>query len=201
MTTHNVRSNRAYPNDALRRRVSELKVAKAGRSKDAVAARRERFVEAMLANGENQTKAAEAVGYKPGNAARIAGTRLMKDTAIRRMLAASRAEALSAAKVEAGEVILSAARQIRFDPRKLVNGRGKPKALRQLDEDTALALSSVEVDGLKVRVDRGGAQERLMKHLGLFEKDNQQKPAGVVVHKPGVRTVVFVEPLTDTRKG
>jgi hypothetical protein len=39
-----------------------------------------------------------------------------------------------------------------------------------------------------------------MKHLGLFKKDNQQKPAGTVVHPPGVRTVVF-EPIPETRKG
>ena len=26
-----------------------------------------------------------------------------------------------------------------------------------------------------------------MKHLGLFKQDNQQKPAGTVVHPPGVK--------------
>lgn len=184
-----------------RRRGSNRDTApKAGRSQGAVAARRERFVEAMLANGENQTKAAEAVGYKPGNAARIAGTRLMKDPAIRRMLAERRAETLRAAKVEAQEVILSAARQIRFDPRKLVDGRGKPKSLHKLDDDTALAISSIEINGVKVRVDRGGAQERLMKHLGLFNEDNAQQPPGAIVHVPGARTVVF-EKIPPTRKG
>jgi hypothetical protein len=64
--------------------------------------------------------------------------------------------------------------------------------LHQLDEDTALALSAeLEMNGVKVKVDRGAAREQLMKHLGLFKKDNSQKPAGVVVHQPGVRTVVL----------
>jgi phage terminase small subunit len=108
---------------------------------------------------------------------------------------------MNKAKLKSDEVILSAARQIRFDPRKLVDEKGKVKALHELDEDTALALSvEAEIEGVKVKVDRNGAQERLMKHLGLFKKDNQQKPAGVVVHPPGVRTVVF-EPIPKTRKG
>jgi hypothetical protein len=56
------------------------------------------------------------------------------------------------------------------------------------------------MNGVKVKVDRGGAQERLMKHLGLFKEDNLQKPPGAVVHAEGVRTVTF-EPIPKTRKG
>jgi hypothetical protein len=118
------------------------------------------------------------------------------------MLKERRAEVVNKAKLESDEVILSAVRQIRFDPRKLVDEKGSLKPMRELDEDTALALS-VEAelpDGSKVKVDRSGAQERLMKHLGLFKQDNAQKPQGVVVHAPGVRTVEF-EPIPKTRKG
>jgi hypothetical protein len=79
---------------------------------------------------------------------------------------------------------VSAARMIRFDPRELLKANGKAKGLHALDEETALALTSIEVEGLKVRVDRGTAREQLMKHLGLFKEDNSQKP-GVEVHVPG----------------
>jgi phage terminase small subunit len=172
------------------------------RSTKARAHSRQLWVEAMIANGGNQTQAAITAGHKPGEAARRAGIRYAQDPMVASMLEERRAEVVTKAKLESDEVILSAARQIRFDPRKLVDEKGKVKAWHELDEDTALALSvEAEIEGVKVKVDRGGAQERLMKHLGLFKKDNQQKPAGVVVHKPGVRTVVFVEPLTDTRKG
>jgi phage terminase small subunit len=150
----------------------------------------------------SQTQAAITAGHKPGEAARRAGIRYAQDPLAARMLEERRAEVVNKAKLESDEVILSAVRQIRFDPRKLVDEKGSLKPMRELDEDTALALS-VEAelpDGSKVKVDRSGAQERLMKHLGLFKKDNQQKPAGTVVHPPGVRTVVF-EPIPETRKG
>jgi hypothetical protein len=88
---------------------------------------------------------------------------------------------------------------IRFDPRELLKANGKAKGLHALDEETALALTSIEVEGLKVRVDRGTAREQLMKHLGLFKEDNSQKP-GVEVQVPGLRKVVF-EPIPKTRKG
>jgi hypothetical protein len=42
-------------------------------------------------------------------------------------------------------------------------------------------------------------REQLMKHLGLFEKDNRQQPPGAVVHPPGVR--IEFTPILKTRKG
>jgi phage terminase small subunit len=154
----------------------------------------------MIANGGNQTQAAITAGHKPGEAARRAGIRYAQDPVAARLLEERRAEVVNKAKLKSDEVILSAARQIRFDPRKLVDEKGKVKALHELDEDTALALSSVEINGVKIKVDRSGAQERLMKYLGLFKQDNAQKPQGVVVHAPGVRTVEF-EPIPKTREG
>jgi phage terminase small subunit len=125
----------------------------------------------MIANGGNQTQAAITAGHKPGAAARRARHPIAQDPMAASMLEERRAEVVTKAKLESDEVILSAARQIRFDPRKLVDDKGRPKGLHELDEDTALALSLVEMNGVKVKVDRGGAQERLMKHLGLFKKD------------------------------
>jgi hypothetical protein len=69
-----------------------------------------------------------------------------------------------------------------------VKANGKPKGLHELDAETALALTPIEVEGLKVRVDRGTARKQLMKHLGLFKENNSQQP-GVEVHVPGVRKV------------
>jgi hypothetical protein len=107
---------------------------------------------------------------------------------------------LEAARIEADEVILSAACAIRFDPRKLVeNGQVKP--IEEWDLESVLGLSAIELpDGTKLRMDRGTAREQLMKHLGLFKQDNQQKPPSAIVHAPGVRTVEF-EPIPKTREG
>jgi hypothetical protein len=116
--------------------------------------------------------------------------------------AANDCNCTEAAKLEADEVILAAARVIRFDPRNLVDGKGRRKELHELDEATRLALH-VEIDGegnVKYRSpDKNQAREQLMKHLGLFEKDNRQQPPGAVVHPPGAR--IEFTPIPKTRKG
>ena len=50
--------------------------------------------------------------------------------------------------------------------------------------------------------DKTAAREQLMKHLGMFERDNTQKPSvGInVVHVEGFRSVEF-DPIPLTRKG
>jgi phage terminase small subunit len=176
----------------------------AGTSKaEATAAKELLFVDYYLGNGCIGAKAYLQAGYKAKNAhvAAVMASRLLRKPDIAQLIKERTQKRLEAARIEADEVILSAACAIRFDPRKLIKN-GKVKPVEEWDTESVLAISALELpDGTKVRVDRGGAQERLMKHLGLFKSDNQQKPAGTVVHPPGVRTVVFVEPLTDTRKG
>lgn len=74
------------------------------------------------------------------------------------------------------------------DIRKLFNDDGTVKHVSELDDMTAAAVSSIEVtemvaeDGTrfgtvkKIKLwDKNSAQERLCKHLGLFEQDNKQK--------------------------
>jgi hypothetical protein len=82
------------------------------------------------------------------------------------------------------------ARVLRFDPARLFHADGTRKELHEIDEPTRLALH-VELDGegnVKYRSpDKKAAREQLMKHLGLFEKDNRQQPPGAVVHPPGTR--------------
>ena len=77
-----------------------------------------------------------------------------------------------------------------------------PALLRQ---DTLLAVRVEEdKDGyLKIKSpDKAAAREQLMKHLGMFERDNKQKPAvGInLIHQPGFRSVEF-DPIPLTRKG
>lgn len=64
------------------------------------------------------------------------------------------------------------------DPRRLVHEDGRPKLLHELDDDTAAAISSVEVgvDGIKYKLwDKNAALEKAVKITGLYEKDNKQK--------------------------
>lgn len=153
---------------------------KAGTSPAEAAKRRAIFIEKMVELRGNITQSAIAAGFSQKTASQQ-GHRLLKDVRVSKEVARRRAEAIELAKCDANETLISAARVIRFDPRKLVrkDEKGKPQrlALHELDDDTALALETVEVDGMKVRVDRSSARAQLMKHHGLFEKDNKQLPA------------------------
>jgi len=163
------------------------------------------FVEAYIANGGNATRAAETAGFKRGSGAEKAGYRMSKDVRVREIIALRRAEALAQAKLDTDNVIASIARDIRFDPAKLYKEDGRLKSIHEIDEDTRLALRGVEID--EIAIGRGeertvvghttkvkfpektGAREQAMKHLGLYEKDNRQKPAPL--HRI---TVEFVSP-------
>ena len=83
------------------------------------------------------------------------------------------------------------ARDIRFDPAKLEHEDGTPKRLRELDEDTRLALRGYKLEEtitgngknrkivhrLEVKFpEKTAAREQAMKHFGLYERDNKQKP-------------------------
>ncbi|MGQ3300177.1 terminase small subunit [Reyranella sp.] len=65
------------------------------------------------------------------------------------------------------------------DPRRLVDQHGKPKGVHELDDATAAAISSIEIDRhgvTKVRFhSKPRALKMLMRHLGLFEADNKQR--------------------------
>jgi len=88
-------------------------------------------------------------------------------------------------KAAADEVVVDRNRLLRemlrlalADPRRLVDKDGRIKGLHELDDDTAAAVASVKETrsgGLEYKLwDKGAAQEKLAKFLGLYEKDNQQ---------------------------
>ena len=70
-----------------------------------------------------------------------------------------------------------------FDPRKLFEDDGSPKPLSKLDDATAAAISGIEVvkvgddcSVLKYKIaDKNQALEKLMRHLGLYQQDNEQQ--------------------------
>lgn len=167
------------------------KRAKAGTSKAAAAARRERFVEGMLICNGNQTQAAIYAGC-PERGAHVAASRMLKEAKVSALLAKRQAEQLAKSKATSDEVLISATRDLRFDPAKLVDDNGNIKALASIDEDTRLALRGMEQyaefsgkgddreqTGTTTKVkfpEKTAAREQLMKHFGLYEKDNSQKP-------------------------
>ena len=73
------------------------------------------------------------------------------------------------------------------DIRKLLNRDGSPKLIHELDDATAAAISSIEICQMmsegqvigrvcKIKLcDKNSAQERLFKHLRLFDQDSRLK--------------------------
>lgn len=89
--------------------------------------------------------------------------------------------------ITADRVLEQVGRMTFFDPRRLSDEEGRPISLHKLPDDVAMAIQGVELvtignkdagfgEVTKYKMtDRNSAAEKLMKHLGLYSKDNAQK--------------------------
>jgi len=137
--------------------------------------RQTRFASEYVANGGNAAAAAKAVGYKNAQS----GSALLREIKVQQEIAVI---ADRVAKKYALTVDLAAAniyREMTFDPASLYHADGTTKSLHELDADTRLALASVDVDEDGTTrykwASKTAARNDLMKHLGMFERDNVQK--------------------------
>lgn len=167
-----------------------------GKNKASASDRRALFIEAYLLNGGNAAQAYISSGHSPrganGHASRMANEPAVK-AEIDRRRAEVIAEAQKHTQLTADEVLRSCARDIRFDPAKIYNLDGSLKNIHEIDEDTRLCLRGMDVNELtagdvvigratKVKFpEKNVAREQGMKHFGLYEKDNNQKPPAVIV--------------------
>lgn len=174
---------------------------KAGTSKAKAAERRALFVQAYIANGGNATQAAIKAGYSPTHA-RFQGSRMATDRNIAEAIEKARGKTLAAAESATGVSVERTLRElgriVHVDPRRFFREDGSLKPVTELDDDCAAALASIEVseefDGSgkeremvgylkKVKFwDKNAAIDKAMKHLGLFERDNLQRPPVGDVH-------------------
>lgn len=147
--------------------------------------REELFALAFIANGGNGAAAAVAAGYAEHSARRQA-VKLLERPRVREMIQQHQQTLTKKYELDADLVIRSIVQELSFDPAKLYRGNGSLKDIAELDEDTRMALASVEFEQIggadspvsvrKVKwASRHQAREQAMKHLGLFEKDNRQK--------------------------
>ena len=116
---------------------------------------------------------------------------LLANGRITARLAELRAPVVEETKVELSRVVKEIARIAFFDPRKMLNEDGTPKPIHELDDDTAAAIAGIKVrhtrseDGETAAIieykiaDKNSASDKLMKHLGGYEKDNRQKSDAV----------------------
>jgi len=85
-----------------------------------------------------------------------------------------------------------------FDPRKLFKDDGSPVPLSELDDATAAAISGIKKikigddwDVLEYKIScKNQALEKLMRHLGLYQQDNEQKTSSLAdALKAGIERV------------
>lgn len=136
----------------------------------------------------NASAAYTRAGYRArGNSAEAAASRLLRNVKVQRLI--QEKEKITTTRCEVTvENVLHATGAIAFsDVRKLFNKDGSPKLIPELDDATASAIKSIEfgqtisegkVVGRMCKInlcDKNSAQERLFKHLRLFDKENSSE--------------------------
>ena len=149
--------------------------------------KQQRFVEEYLVD-LNATQAAKRAGYSEKTAEQV-GYQLLHKTLVQRAIQEARAKQQERTQITADAVLKEYAKIAFFDPRKLFHDNGQPKDIAVLDDDTAGALAGLDVteeyEGngqdrefvgytKKYKIaDKLRALEALAKHLGLFERSNE----------------------------
>jgi phage terminase small subunit len=112
----------------------------------ALTPKEELFVAEFLVD-KNGAQAYRRAGYKvkTDNVARIGAHRLRQKPEIAAAIAKGLAEQIEKAKMTADRVFLELQRIVTFDPRKLFDESGKPRAIHELDDDTVAALAGLDV--------------------------------------------------------
>ena len=160
---------------------------KQGTSKVSAEDRRIAFVEAYLSNGRNATQAAVTAGFSPKTAERQ-GSRMVRDVRVQTVLDKRRTDIAKKNELSTDEIMADMARALRFDPRKLYRQDGTLKPIHELDDDTALCLTGIEVVAMpgeegatplfvkKMKWEsKATARDQALKVFGMYEKDNKQK--------------------------
>lgn len=102
---------------------------------------------------------------------------------VQEQLAKKAKEIAMKADITQEKVLREIARIAFLDVRNLFNDDGSPKALSELDDDSAAAIAGIKK--MKMSDDwetveykfssKDAALEKLMRHLGLYQQDNEQK--------------------------
>lgn len=186
---------------------------------------RERFVQEYVADPTDAKAAYIRAGFTArGNAAEVNACRLLRNPKVRaeisRRLAALRSKAEEVTGITLQRTLREIARIAFFDPRKMFDSGGNPLSVTDLDNDTAAAIAGLDVleefEGAgdarrfvgyvkKYKIaEKKGALDMLMKHLGGYEKDNNQQGGmlGALLSQMGRSAVpVVASPPDDDDEG
>lgn len=129
----------------------------------------------------NASAAYKRAGYiAKGNAAEVNAARMLRNAQVQAEIQVAMNERAQRNDITADRVLKEIARLAFFDPRRLLNGDGTPKAIHELDDDTAAAVAGIDIvtkgnedlgyaDVMKIKLaDKSKNLELLGRHLKLF---------------------------------
>lgn len=136
----------------------------------------------------NATQAAIRAGYSENTAQQIGSENLSK-LVIRERIDEIRAEIYQRNKVTIDEIVNGLGELFRVDTTEIFDEEGNIKPIDKMSEKARKAIKSIQVqtytydngsESVKKKIElysKLDAAEKLMKHLGGYDKDNQQKRA------------------------
>ena len=139
------------------------------------------FAHEYISNGGNGAQAAIKAGWSPNCAAQNAN-RALRNAYVQQILKEHRQRVADELAEKHGltvDRVIGEIRRIALgDPRKLFNADGTMKALHEMDDETAAMVAAVDFQNGKVKKiklwDKNSALDKAMRHLGLYERDNEQ---------------------------
>jgi len=132
-----------------------------------------------------------AAGFTARNSdvAKANGYRFLQRDDVQAVLETERGIVSKKLDISVERVLKEAARIAFFDPRKLLDEHGNMRQLSMLDADTAAGVAAFDFVSsesgkqiTKIRLaDKNSSLEKLMRYLGLFEKDRSKTSEPVVI--------------------
>ena len=123
------------------------------------------FISEYLKNGNNGKQAAIKAGYSKRSAESTA-SRLLRIEKVRKSIDARKTKAFNLAEVTLERLIHNLIRIAEADPRRLYKENGELKNITEVDDDTAMAISSVDSDEIM----EWNAAEKVMEKTGQSKK-------------------------------
>jgi phage terminase small subunit len=167
-------------------------------NKDKLNIQQQKFVDAYIENGGKPIPACETAGYKQPH---VKAYQLLKLPKIKEAIDERREEIMVRLGITPERTLAEFACSAFVDPIEFFDESGNLKKLKEMPESARRSISSIKVrkqhfgeydkDGKKILDDvvevklndKTKNLENISKHLGLFEKDNEQRNPGDAVRE------------------
>lgn len=148
------------------------------------------FAEDFVRNGGNAARAARTAGFASCGA-HVRGCEMLGRADVQEAIKTRQAELMRRYRVDTKNTIEELASIVFFDPVDFFDADGRLRPIDDVPMRTRKALAGFKVrrmpgpngtteEIVEIRfLDRGAAIEKLMRHLGLYEKDNRQQPDAI----------------------